>query len=70
LAGQAWQGTHPAGSENHYEPKSGALSAISPAGGTVAVNRENRPKNRRAKAVRTFAPFADATFAGRRGLVA
>jgi len=63
LAGQAWQGIHPAGSKDYYEPKSGGVSAISPAGGTAAVDRENSPKNERAKAVRTFALFADATFA-------
>jgi hypothetical protein len=61
LTGQSWQGTHPAGSKNYYEAKSAGVSAISPAGGTAAVDGENSPKNRRAKAVRTFA--------SRRGLV-
>jgi len=41
-----------------------------PACGTAAVNRENSPKNKRAKAVQTFARFAPATFVSRRGLVA
>jgi len=41
-----------------------------PACGTAAVNRENSPKNKGAKAVRTFAPFARATFVSRRWLVA
>jgi hypothetical protein len=45
MAGQAWQGIHPAGINNYYEPKSGSVSAISPAGGTATVNPENSPKN-------------------------
>ena len=70
LAGQAWQGTHPAGGADYYEAKPDGMAAISPNGGTAAVNRENNPKNRRAKAVRTFAPFADAAGAGRHRVVA
>jgi hypothetical protein len=62
LAEQAGQGIHPAGNNDHYEPKSGGVSAISPGVGTAAVDRENSQKNKRAKAVRTFAPLAEATF--------
>jgi hypothetical protein len=49
LAGQAWLGARPVGSDEHYEANSAGVSAIwpgEPACGTVTVNREKAEKQK------------------------